>query len=131
LAVDSDASCRRRAPAARSAPAPTLALEVGRQEVCGGAGILRRTGRCLRGEAGGEPLVEALDRHVDRLAQRLDEPFGLTRLGAVLAPKRQRESDDDAVRLLGPDELDEAGEPVLARRPLDDTHGTSERPGRV
>ena len=64
-----------------------------------------------------EPLVERLDRHVDRSSQGVDEPRRLVGLLAVLAAQRQRQPDDDQLRLLGRDEPRELAQPAsLAAR---------------
>jgi hypothetical protein len=68
------------------------------------------------GERRREPLVEALDGDVEDSLQRLDESLGLLRLLAPLAPERQRQADDDSLRLLRADELCQLAQPVLGRR---------------
>ena len=51
-------------------------------------------------EVGREPLVEALDRHVDHLTQERDERLRLGGLLAVQAAHRQRQANDHALRLV-------------------------------
>ena len=65
------------------------------------------------------------------LAERLDERLGLERLRAVLALERQRQADDDELRLVLGDERREPVEPRLGRRALDDADRSRERAGRV
>src|SRR5207248_1403225 len=93
--------------------------------------VLGRARLCPSGERGREALVEAHDGDVDRVAQRLDEPLRLARLLAVLAAQRQRQPDDDSLRLLGPDELEQPSEPGFGRGPLDHADRSRERAGRV
>ena len=87
---------------------PALEEMRGRERVLG-----RATARLL-GERRREPLVLGLDRDVEAAAQRIDERLRLARLLAVLAAQRQRQADDDELRLVLGDELGEAVEPRLA-----------------
>src|SRR5438874_1177319 len=64
-------------------------------------------------------------------AERVDELLGLRRLLAVVATQRQRQADDDAVGMLGADELDEALEPGVRADALDDTDRPREGSGGV
>src|SRR5207249_12337653 len=97
------AACASAAGAAAALlPAGARPLEIAGQQVCRGPRIVRSRTVCLR-EPGREALVEALDRDVDRRAQGLDEGLCLLRLRTALAAKRQRQADDDALRLLGAD----------------------------
>src|SRR5215210_702234 len=87
-----------------SASEPTL------QEYGGRAGVLgpRAPGsaRQLRGEA----FVVDLNRHIEPISQPLDECAGLPRLLGVGARERQRQADEDDVRLELADQCDEAPE---------------------
>ena len=67
-------------------------------------------------------------RDVETGAERLHERFGLERLRAALAAKRQWQPDDDDVCLVLRDERHHPVEPRLARRSLDDPDGPRERP---
>ena len=72
----------------------------------GRAGVLGR-GAAAGGERGREALVPGLDRDADGGAQLLDEGLGLARLLAAGAAQGQRQADDDALRLLGADEIEQ------------------------
>ena len=74
-----------------------------------GSGIRRQVtaSGILLGEVGREALVEALDWHVDRLPELIDEALGLDRLLAAFASEGQRQPDDDSLRALARDQLDE------------------------
>ncbi len=80
----------------------------------GGACVFGRLA-AARGERGREPLVEGVHRDVQYLAKRIEEPLGLADLRAALAAQRQREPDDDTLRLLVTDELGQSREPGLRR----------------
>ena len=78
-----------------------------------------------------EPLVEPLDRNLEGGLERLGETLRLLRLLAPLAAKRERQSDDDTIDVLEPDEVGELADPLLARSTLDHAKRPSEGPGRV
>ena len=84
-----------------------------------------------RGQYGRETLVEGVDRNVDDGAKRLQKPLRLADLRASLAAKREWQPDDDALRLLVPDELRQAREPRLRGRALDHAERPSECSRRV
>ena len=65
---------------------------------------------------------------VDELAQRGHEQLRLGRLLAVLAAQRQRQADDDALRLVLADEARDLGEAGLGRRLADDADGRASVP---
>ena len=80
-----------------------------------GSVLGRLAAEALR-EGGREALVGRLDRHVDELAQSGHEQLRLGSLLAVLAPQRQRQTDDDVLGLeLGdePHDLGKAGELLI------------------
>ena len=64
-------------------------------------------------------------------AQRLTNALGLHRLLAVLAAKRQRQADDDELRLVLGDEARDLGEAGLRGRLADDADRARERAARI
>ena len=97
----------------------------------GGASVLRCVRRSLLGEIRREPLVEGLDRDVEAHPQCRDELLRRKRLLAAFAPQRQRQPDDDALRLLGAHELREPIEAAVRPRALDDAQRPREYSGRI
>src|SRR5207247_1510497 len=96
-------------------------LEISGEEMRRGArvfGSLRRT--VALGEVGGEALVEALDRDLDRSAESLDEALRGLCLLTTLAAQCQRQSDHDALGAFLLDQLFDPLESGRARRALDD-----------
>src|SRR5205823_3489037 len=85
----------------------------------------------LASERGREALVVGLDRDVHPGPQRFDELVGLARLRAVLTLEGERHPDDDLLGGLGPDQLEDALEPRLAARVLDNSDRPGDRPARV
>ena len=75
-------------------------LEVAREQDRGRARVIGAG----PGELGREALVERLDGDVDVRAQLGEELLGLARLLADVARERQRQADDDPLRLLVADE---------------------------
>lgn len=96
-----------------------------------GPRVFRSRGRRLLGEIGREPLVEALDGNGGRGAQRFHKLRRLARLLAVLSPHRQRQADDDSLRILGSNHLEQLRQASLRSNAFDDPHGTGQRTRRV
>src|SRR5262249_12861351 len=119
--------------AARLLRASARPREVARQEMGGGSCISRQgtASRILLGEVGRETLVEAFHWHVEHTAERLREFLGLRSLLAAFAEQRQRHSDDDPVRRLCADQLDQPLQPRLRANALDHAYRSSKRAGRV
>lgn len=84
-----------------------------------------------RGQRGREPLVEGVDRYIEHLTKRFEEPLRLADLRAALAAERQRKPDDDALSLLVPHELGEARESPFRGRALHDAERPGQRARRV
>ena len=96
-----------------------------------GTCVFGRVTAADRGERGREPFVERVDGDVDDLAERFEKPLGLSDLRAALSAERQREPDDDTLRLLVTDKLGQTREPCLRRGALNDAEGSRQRAGRV
>src|SRR5512133_1722827 len=88
-------------------------------------------GSRVRGQAGGEALVVALDGDFDDLPERLDERLRLVRLSPALAPESQGEADDDALGALCPHELGDPREPGLGRGALYHRERPGDGSGRI
>ena len=106
-------SSRHAAVAARATRLTSgSAIEPALEQVGRRDGVLGRLAAGLLRERRREALVGRLDRHLHDRAKRGDEQLGLVGLLAVLAAQRERQADDDALRLVLADEprdLREAG----------------------
>src|SRR5262249_51188308 len=80
---------------------------------------------------GGEPLVVRCDRDFEHGPQLLDEPARLRRLLALLAPERERQADDYALRLLGRDQVAQPPKAGLSAGTLNRAQWPGDGPGRV
>ena len=96
-----------------------------------GNGVLGRSGAALLRERRRETLVVGLDGDLEPVAERLDEHLGRPGLLAALASQRQRQTDDDQLRLVLGDERREAIEARLGLGPLDDADRPSQRSRRI
>ena len=99
---------------------------------------MRRRDRVLGGAAAEalrerrrEALVGRLHRDGEHRPQLLDECGRLGGLLAVLAAQRQRQADDDDLRLVLGDEPRDLREPGLGRRLANDPDRAREGPARV